>query len=38
MYTRSVKLVLVLLLVVCLGGALPAVVTIGVIRNGFRQQ
>ena len=36
MHTRSVKLALVLLLVVCLGGALPAVGTINVIRHGCR--
>ena len=35
MDTLSVKLVLVLLLVVCVGGAAP-VVTVGVIRHSFR--
>ena len=36
MHIRSLKLALVLLLVVCVGSALPAVGAISVIRHGCR--
>ena len=38
MQIRSLKLALVLLLVICVGSALPRVVTIDVIRHRFRHR